>query len=128
MDVKALYETLAIADIQGAADVLAGVYKETKRRDGYVSLEVSPYLANETVGTIEEARRLWKQVARPNVMIKVPGTVEGVPAIRTLIGDGININVTLLFSMEAYETVADAFMAGLEDRAKAGGDISGIAS
>jgi transaldolase/glucose-6-phosphate isomerase len=128
MDVKALYESLAIRDIQDAADVLSGVYRDTKKRDGYVSLEVSPYLANDTAGTIEEARRLWKQVRSPNVMIKVPGTPEGIPAIRALIADGININVTLLFSMAAYEEVADAYMGGLEDLAKVGGDISGVAS
>jgi len=128
MDVKALYESLAIRDIQDAADVLSGVYRDTKKRDGYVSLEVSPYLANDTAGTIEEALRLWKQVRSPNVMIKVPGTPEGIPAIRALIADGININVTLLFSMAAYEEVADAYMGGLEDLAKVGGDISGVAS
>lgn len=128
MDVKVLYESLAIRDIQDAADVLSGVYLSTKRRDGYVSLEVSPYLANDTIGTIEEARRLWKQVRCPNVMIKVPGTAEGIPAIRTLIGDGININVTLLFSMQAYEQVADAYMAGLEDYAAKNGDLAHVAS
>ena len=128
MDVKALYESLAIRDIQDAADVLSRVYRETKKRDGYVSLEVSPYLANDTAGTVAEARRLWRQVGAPNVMIKVPGTPEGIPAIRTLIGEGVNINVTLLFSMAAYEQVADAYMAGLEDLAKFGGDLSGVAS
>ncbi len=123
-----LYETLAIADIQDAADVLRPVYEETKRRDGYVSLEVSPYLANQTSETIDEARRLWKAVGRPNVMIKVPATEAGIPAIRQLISEGINVNVTLLFAQSAYEAVANAYIAGLADRAKTGGDISGIAS
>src|SRR5713101_3155301 len=128
LDAKARYEIIAIRDIQDAADLLRPVYQESKRRDGYVSLEVSPYLARDTQGTIEEARRLWKSVDRPNVMIKVPGTAEGIPAIRTLIGEGININVTLLFSMTAYEAVADAYMAGLEDLAGRGGDLSKLAS
>jgi len=128
MDVKALYESLAIADIQAAAGVLQSVYAATNRRDGYVSLEVSPYLANDRPGTIEEARRLWKQVDRPNVMIKVPGTAEGIPAVRALIGEGINVNVTLLFSVAAYEAVVDAYMSGLEDFAARGGDLPGVAS
>jgi len=127
-DAKSIYETLAVKDIQDAADVMLPVYQKTKKRDGYISLEVSPYLANDTAGTIEEARRLWKWVARPNVMIKVPATPAGVPAIRTLIGEGINVNVTLLFSMDAYETVAEAYVAGLEAFASNGGDPSGIAS
>lgn len=128
MDVKALYEQLAIADIQMAADVMRPVYDSSGKRDGYVSLEVSPYLAMDTSGTVDEARRLWRTVDRPNVMIKVPATPEGIPAIRRLISDGINVNVTLLFSMAAYETVAEAYISGLEDRASAGGEISGIAS
>ena len=98
LDAKMLYEQLAIGDIQAAADVMRPVYEKTNRRDGYVSLEVSPYLATDTHGTIEEARRLWKAVERPNVMIKVPATPEGIPAIAQLIGEGINVNVTLLFS------------------------------
>ena len=96
-DVDAVFEHLAIADIQAAADQLRAVYDLTKGRDGFVSLEVSPYLALETEATIAEARRLWAAVDRPNLMVKVPGTAEGVPAIRTLIGEGINVNVTLLF-------------------------------
>src|SRR5262249_22098159 len=92
------YEALAIRDIQDAAQFLLPVFQSTKGRDGYVSLEVSPYIARDTQATIEEARRLWKTVNRPNVMIKVPGTVEGLPAFRQLTGEGININVTLLFS------------------------------
>ena len=128
LDAKGIYETLAIRDIQDAADALRGVYDQTKRRDGYVSLEVSPYLAHKTQETMDEARRLWKTVGRPNVMIKVPGTPEGIPAIRQLIGSGININVTLLFAQNVYEKVADAYIAGLEDFAKSGGDLSGVAS
>jgi transaldolase/glucose-6-phosphate isomerase len=127
-DAKTVYERLAVRDIQDAADVLRPVYEESKKRDGYVSLEVSPLLARDTAGTIEEAKRLWKQIARPNVMIKVPGTPEGVPAFRELTREGINVNVTLLFALEAYETVAQAFILGLEARAREGGDVSGIAS
>jgi transaldolase/glucose-6-phosphate isomerase len=128
LDAKARYERLAIRDIQAAADILRPIYDESKCRDGYVSLEVSPYLARDTQGTIDEARRLWKAVARPNVMIKVPGTTEGIPAIQTLIGDGININVTLLFAQEVYEQAAMAYIAGLEKFAAGGGDVSRIAS
>ncbi len=127
-DVDALFEHLAIADIRMAADQLRPVYERTKGVDGYVSLEVSPYLAMDTEGTIAEARRLWRAVERPNLMIKVPGTEPGVPAIRTLIGDGINVNVTLLFSVAAYEAVAEAYLAGLEAASAAKRDIAGIAS
>jgi transaldolase/glucose-6-phosphate isomerase len=127
-DVKALYEALAIEDIRAAADVMRPVYERTNRRDGYVSLEVSPYLAYETEATLAEARRLWAAVDRPNVMIKVPATPAGIPAIRQLITEGINVNVTLLFAIPAYETVAEAFLAGLEARAAAGGDLGGVAS
>ena len=123
-----IYETLAISDIREAADHLAVVYEATGGADGFVSLEVSPELADDTEGTIEEARRLWKAVDRPNVMIKVPATEAGVPAVRQLIGEGLNINVTLMFSRAVYEAVADAYISGLEDRLAAGGDISGIAS
>jgi len=128
LDAKAIYEQLAIRDVQDAADVLRPVYDQTRRRDGYVSLEVSPYLANKTQETIEEARRLWKSVGRENLMIKVPGTAAGLPAIRQLISDGLNINVTLLFAQDVYEQVAEAFIAGLEDLAKRGGDLSRAAS
>ena len=127
-DPMALYEAIAIKDIQDAADVLRPVYDATKTRDGYVSLEVSPYLANETKETIEEARRLWKAVARPNVLIKVPATQAGVPAIQKLISEGINVNVTLLFAQSAYEAVANAYIAGLAEHEKGGGDVSHIAS
>lgn len=128
LDAKAIYEQLAIRDIQDAADALRRVYDQTNRRDGYVSLEVSPYLAHKTQETIDEALRLWKAVGRENLMIKVPGTVEGIPAIRQLIGRGININVTLLFAREVYEKVAEAFISGLEDFAQRGGDVSRVAS
>ncbi len=128
MEVKALYESLAINDIQDAADVMSPVYEMTKKRDGYVSLEVSPYLANDTRGTLDEARRLWKVVGRDNVMIKVPGTQAGIPAIKQLISEGINVNVTLLFSQETYEHVAEAFISGLEAFVARGGDPSGVAS
>ena len=128
LDAKARYEVLAIRDIQDAADFLRPVYDATKRRDGYVSLEVSPYLARDTNVTLDEARRLWKAVARENVMIKVPGTAEGIPAFQQLIGEGININVTLLFAQEVYEKVAEAYIAGLEQLSATGGDVSKMAS
>jgi len=125
------YEQIAIRDIRDAADQLRGVYEETNFRDGYVSLEVSPYLANKTQETIDEARRLWKTVQRENVMIKIPGTAEGLPAIRQAISEGININVTLLFAQEVYVKVAEAYVAGLEDVAARGGNLkkmAGVAS
>jgi transaldolase / glucose-6-phosphate isomerase len=108
--------------------LLRPVYESSKRRDGYVSLEVSPYLARDTQDTVDEARRLWKAVRRENAMIKVPGTVEGIPAFQQLTSEGININVTLLFSQEVYERVAEAYIAGLEQLAARGGDVSKIAS
>jgi transaldolase/glucose-6-phosphate isomerase len=123
-----IYERIAIRDIQDAADLLLPVYQSTKKRDGYVSLEVSPTLARNTQGSIEEARRLWKTVGRPNVMIKIPGTPEGLPAIRQLLSEGININVTLLFSQDAYVKIAEAYIDGLEALQKSGGDISSMAS
>lgn len=128
LDAQAIYEQLAIRDIQDAADLLQPVYRRTKMRDGYVSLEVSPYLARNTRGTLEEARRLWKAVGRPNLMIKVPGTPEGLPAVQQLIGEGINVNITLLFAQERYAQVAEAYLAGLEQRAARGGDLSPVAS
>jgi transaldolase/glucose-6-phosphate isomerase len=131
LDATARYEQIAIRDIQDAADVLRSVYESSKFRDGYVSLEVSPLLALKTQETIDEARRLWKAVNRENVMIKIPGTAEGLPAIRQAIGEGINVNVTLLFAQEVYEKVAEAHIAGLEDLAKRGGNlkkIGGVAS
>jgi transaldolase len=128
LDATGKYELLAIRDIQDAADILRPVYESSKFHDGYVSLEVSPYLARKTKETIAEAQRLWKSVARENVMIKVPGTAEGIPAIRQLIGEGININVTLLFAQDVYEKVADAYVAGLEDLAARGGNLKKMAS
>ena len=125
---EAVYERLAVADIRDAADLLKPVHDATKRRDGYVSLEVSPSLARDTQGTVEEARRLWKAVGRPNVMIKVPATPEGIPTIQTLIGEGINVNVTLLFAQATYERVAEAYLAGLEALAGRGSDLGGVAS
>ena len=123
-----LYEKIAVRDVQDAADIFRPVYDESRRRDGYVSLEVSPTLALERDKTIEEARRLWKMVNRPNVMIKVPGTKECIPAIRQLLEEGININITLLFAQSAYEQVAEAFIAALEARAAKNQDIAHIAS
>jgi transaldolase / glucose-6-phosphate isomerase len=128
LDTTGRYEQIAIRDIQDAADALRPVYDDSKFRDGYVSLEVSPYLARKTQETIDEARRLWKAVQRENVMIKVPGTAEGLPAIRTLIGEGININVTLLFAQEVYEKVAEAYIEGLESLAARGGNLKKMAS
>ena len=128
LDAKTLYEKLAVRDIQDAADALRPVYEETLKRDGYVSLEVSPFLAHDTAGTLNEARRLWQAVARDNLMIKIPATPEGIPAIQQLISEGINVNVTLLFAQEAYEQVAEAYIAGLEQFAARGGDLRRVAS
>jgi transaldolase / glucose-6-phosphate isomerase len=128
LDTTARYEQIAIRDIQGAADLLRPVYESSKFRDGYVSLEVSPLLALKTAETIEEARRLWKAVNRENVMIKIPGTAEGLPAIRQAVGEGINVNVTLLFAQDMYEKVAEAYIAGVEDLAKRGGNLKKMAS
>jgi transaldolase / glucose-6-phosphate isomerase len=122
--VSAIYEHLAIADIRAAADVLRPVHEATQGRDGYISLECSPYLANDTEATVAEALRLWQAVARPNLMVKVPATPAGIPAIRRLIGRGLNINVTLLFAVGVYEQVVEAYISGLEDMARAGGDVS----
>ena len=119
------FEKLAVDDIRDAADVLRPVYDNAGRRDGFVSIEVSPTLANDTDGTVTEARRLWAAIDRPNVMIKVPGTPAGVPAIRTLISEGINVNVTLLFSLKAYEDSANAYIEGLSEFASQGRGIPG---
>jgi len=123
-----IYEALAIEDIQMAADVLRRVYDRTGGADGYVSLEVSPDLAYDTEGTIEEARRLFQALDRPNVMIKVPATPEGIPAVETLISEGINVNVTLMFSLDQYDRVAEAYISGLEALDANGGDVAGVAS
>jgi len=127
-DPKSVYEGMAIADLRQAADLLRGVYEDTKAGDGYVSMEVAPDLAHDTAGTVAEAQRLWAAVDRPNLMIKVPGTVEGIPAIRQLIGEGINVNITLLFSTKVYEQVVEAYLSGLEDRLAGGGKIARVAS
>jgi transaldolase/glucose-6-phosphate isomerase len=124
----AIYEQLAVTDIREAADALRSVYERLEGADGFASIEVSPSLAWSTQGTIDEAHRLWAAVDRPNLMVKVPGTRESVPAVRALTADGINVNITLLFAIEMYHAVADAFMAGLEDRLASGRDISRIAS
>ena len=128
LDAKGVFEKIAIRDVQDATDIFKPVYQQTKRRDGYVSLEVSPLLGNDAQGTIDEARRLWKAVGRENLMIKVPGTREGLPAIRQLLEEGININITLLFAQSVYEEVAEAFFQALEARVKKGQDISHMAS
>jgi transaldolase/glucose-6-phosphate isomerase len=128
LDPTALYEQIAVRDIQEAADALAPVYEETAKRDGYVSLEVSPLLAHDTAGTLDEARRLWRTVGRDNLMIKVPATTEGIAALRQLIAEGINVNVTLLFAQNAYEQAAEAYISGLETLVARGGDPSGVAS
>lgn len=125
-----IFYGVAVADIQRAADLFKPLYndEEVRGADGYVSLEVSPFLARDTQGTIEQARTLWKAVDRNNVMIKIPGTTEGLAAIQQCISEGMNINVTLLFGLERYEAVAEAYIAGLEDRANAGQPIDSIAS
>jgi len=128
LDAKGVYERIAIRDVQAACDIFSSVYRSTKTRDGYVSLEVSPLLANDTKGTLEEARRLWKAVNRPNLMVKVPATPAGIPAIGTLLEEGLNINITLLFAQSAYERVAEAYLAALEARSRKGQDITHIAS
>jgi len=126
--VAEIYEDLAMADIRSAADILRPVYEKSGGADGYVSLEVNPALAHDTGATIAEARRLFASLERPNVLIKVPATPAGIPAIETLIGEGVNVNVTLIFSLEQYEAVATAYIAGLEKLALAGGDVGRVAS
>jgi transaldolase len=126
--VEGIYEALVMEDIQLAADLLRPVYEETRGVDGYVSLEVNPALAQDTGGTVTEARRLFTAVQRSNVMIKVPATPEGIPAIEALIGEGINVNVTLIFSLSHYEAVAKAYLTGLETLASTGGDLSRVCS
>ncbi|MCB0226513.1 MAG: transaldolase, partial [Anaerolineae bacterium] len=111
-----IFEALAVDDIRAAADLLRPLYNETNGGDGYVSLEVNPTLAHESEATLSEAKRLWAWVDRPNLMIKIPATIEGLPAIRQAIAAGINVNVTLIFSIERYQAVMDAYLSGLEDR------------
>ena len=124
----ALFFEMAIKDIQRAADIFKPVYDKTGGEDGFVSLEVSPYLARDTDGTIEQARELWKKVDRKNVMIKIPGTQQGLPAIRECLREGININITLLFGLPRYQEITEAFMGGLEDRLKEGHSIKEVSS
>mgnify|MGYP001389656563 CR=1 FL=1 len=123
-----IYEGLTICDIQSAADLLRPVYDVTQGVDGYASLEVNPHLAHDTQGTVEEAKRLFCALDRPNVMIKVPATPEGIPAIRELIGEGLNVNVTLTFSLVAYSKVREAYISGLEHLEQMGGDPASVAS
>jgi transaldolase len=125
---EALFETIAIAEIRRACDAFAPVHESSGGRDGYVSIEVSPRLARDTRGTIEAARRLWREVDRKNVMIKIPGTREGLEAIRTCLEEGIHVNVTLLFAIERYREVMEAWLEALERRHDAGKPVSGIAS
>src|SRR5712691_11073068 len=126
LDPAAIYERLATTDVRDACDILRPVYDETEGLDGFVSLEVSPYLAHDTQASIGEARRLWEAVDRPNLFIKIPGTLEGVPAIEQLLVDGININITLLFSVERYEAVARAYLMALARRAASSQPIDRI--
>lgn len=128
LDPRAMYEALVIEDIQSAADLLRKVYETSDRCDSYVSLEVSPHLAHDPEGTVVEAQRLWASVDRPNLMIKVPGTRAGLPAIRRLIAAGINVNVTLLFSVERHQEAARAYLEGLEAYASAGNPAGRVAS
>jgi transaldolase/glucose-6-phosphate isomerase len=131
VDPKTLYERIAVRDVQEAADAFRSVHDATARRDGYVSLEVSPLLAYDTAGTLDEARRLWRAVGRENLMIKVPATAQGIAAVEQLVSEGINVNATLLFARDAYEQVAEAYITGLERLAAGGGDparVAGVAS
>jgi transaldolase len=123
-----LFELVETEDVRNACDAFANVYRATKGADGYVSIEVSPGVADDATATIDEARRLWKTVGRPNVMVKVPGTEEGAKAVRQLTAEGVNVNITLLFSIAAHARVIEAYMAGLEDRLARGQEIGGLAS
>jgi transaldolase len=123
-----LFELVETTDVRTACDIFADTHRSEQGRDGFVSIEVSPGVSNDATASIAEAKRLWTTVARPNVMVKIPGTVEGARAVRALIADGVNVNITLLFSIEAHRRVIDAYMAGLEDRVSAGQDISRLAS
>lgn len=127
-DAQKIYEELAVEDVRLAADLLRGVYETSGRRDGYVSLEVSPHLAYDTAATVAEAKRLWGRVARPNLMIKVPATRAGLPAIRQLIAAGINVNATLLFGIARYSEVSESYFSGLEERLANGGALDHVAS
>lgn len=127
-DNASIFFDLAISDIQRAADIFKPVFDKTHGKDGFVSLEVSPYLALDTDGTIEQVRDLWKRVDRKNVMIKIPGTKQGLPAIRECLREGINVNITLLFGLPRYREITEAFLGGLEDRLKEGNSIKEVAS
>ncbi|MFQ5767734.1 MAG: transaldolase [Acidobacteriota bacterium] len=126
--VAEIYEELAIRDIQEAADLLRPIYQESRGTDGFVSLEVSPHLARETQATVDEASRLWKKVDRPNIFIKIPGTEEGLPAIQSCLAQGININITLLFSLKAYRKVMEAYIRAMESRQQRGEPFTNVAS
>ena len=126
--VAEIYQTLTVEDVQRAADLFRPLYDRVKGKDGFISLEVNPHLAHDTQGTNAEARRLWQALARPNVLIKVPATKEGLPAIRQLIGEGLNVNVTLLFGLPRYREVAEAYIGGLEARLAQGRPLDGVAS
>jgi transaldolase len=128
LDVSGLFEVIETDDVRDACDVFGGVYERTRRQDGYVSIEVSPAQAFDADATVIEARRLWHAVDRPNVMVKVPGTAEGARAVRRLIAEGINVNVTLLFAIAAHDRVIESYLAGLEDRVTAGQPIDHVAS
>ncbi|MBA3646721.1 MAG: transaldolase [Gemmatimonadaceae bacterium] len=123
-----LFELVETQDVRDACDLFAGVFASTRGADGFVSIEVSPGVSNSADATVEEARRLWKAVNRPNVMVKVPGTEEGAIAVRRLIAEGVNVNITLLFAIEAHARVIEAYLAGLEDRVRAGQPVDGISS
>ena len=127
-NIAEIYQALTVEDVQMAADLFRPTYNRLERGDGFVSLEVNPHLAHDSRGSIDEARRLWAALNRPNVFIKIPATLEGLPAIRQLISEGINVNVTLLFGLPRYREVAEAYLAGLEDRAAGGLPVKGIAS
>src|SRR5437016_139341 len=128
LDPGGLFERLAVTDIQDGADALRPVYEQTQHRDGYISIEVSPYLAMHTDATIDEVRRLWRSVGRDNLMVKIPATKPGLPAIQAMIAEGININITLLFSQKVYAEVAEAYISGLEQLVRKGGDPHKVAS
>jgi len=123
-----LFELVETDDVRAACDVFADIYHGTNGADGYVSIEVSPGVAHDVAATVEEARRLWRTVGRPNVMVKVPGTVEGASAVRQLIAEGVNVNITLLFAVSAHERVIDAYLDALEERVRRGDSVDGIAS
>ena len=128
LSTEQIYEKLAVKDIQLAADLLLPVYEKTNKTDGYISIEVSPKLAHNTEGTISEAKKLYAEIGKPNVMIKVPATQQGIPAITELISLGISVNVTLIFSIENYKQVAEAYLVGLEKLVEKGGDLKSVAS